>query len=188
MRVERLLLVAWRQSERCAKRLFRIPTFLGYIADFQFIHYSLGFRMGQSHATWSSLEPRDRVIFQAGNTFIACRLFEDALLYLLSELDSSSADAQREKNFEQSWDFHSTKTLGRLLGRLKDVAELPPDFEATLTNCITERNRFVHGFLRDINWEYFIQEGKDLECERLQEIRRVLYSGTKALQLKFKRV
>lgn len=37
-KVELPLLVAWRQSERCAKRPFRIPTLLGYIAGFQFIH------------------------------------------------------------------------------------------------------------------------------------------------------
>ena len=88
----------------------------------------------------------DSVMTELGATVFVCQLFENSLCFMLALLSEERFPSQGEV-FSTTWDFHSNKTLGRLVQELKKQVELPADFESFLRSGVAMRNDIVHGFM-----------------------------------------
>ena len=52
-----------------------------------------------------------------------------------------------EGAFSASWDFHSKRTLGQLIHRLREQIDVPVELDEYLVIGVEKRNEIVHGFL-----------------------------------------
>ena len=103
-----------------------------------------------------------------------CQCFESSLCFLLSLM-------AQEKNaepgvFQASWDFHSKKTLGQLVHRLREQIEIPEKLDEYLGAGVEKRNQIIHGYLTKNSLRLaHPKERLEMEAELLQmklEIKR----------------
>jgi len=72
-----------------------------------------------------------------------CQCFESSLCLLLSLMAQETTPGV----FEASWDFHSKKTLGQLVHRLREQIEIPEKLDEYLGVAVDKRNQIIHGCL-----------------------------------------
>jgi len=123
---------------------------------------------------------RDKILLVAGRTFLSCRVFEDALLFLLASVEEHENPSEGEA-FARAWDFHSSKTTGQVAGSLRKLVDLPANFEQLVAEGIQARNKFIHGFLRDIVWEVLSEDGSDAMLAQLRDIHTTVQSRMRAV-------
>jgi hypothetical protein len=109
----------------------------------------------------------------AGRTFVQCRLFEDALLFLVASI-AEHENPTKGKSFTDSWDFHSSKTVGQLARSLGKVVAVPENFETLVQEGVKARNAFIHGFFRDVDWSLLNEEGRANAVEGLRKAARYI--------------
>jgi len=85
------------------------------------------------------------VLLEFAKAVYICQCFESSLCLLLSLM--AHEKIPEEGAFSASWDFHSKKTLGQLLHRLREQIEVPPKLDEYLGVGVDKRNEIVHGFL-----------------------------------------
>lgn len=104
------------------------------------------------------------VFIELGKAVYICQCFESSLCFLLSKM--THEDAQGEAGaFQAAWDFHSKKTLGKLLKTLRERIEVPKDLDEYLGVGVDKRNETVHGFLTKNVARLYEPKGR-LEVER----------------------
>jgi hypothetical protein len=96
--------------------------------------------------------PNDKVaeelaplFLEFGKALYICQCFEESLCFLLSAMTHEEAKGE-DGAFQASWDFHSKKPLGPLLGFLRQRIEIPGDLDEFLGIGVNKRNQIVHGF------------------------------------------
>jgi hypothetical protein len=85
------------------------------------------------------------VLVEFAKAVYICQCFEASLCFLLALI--AHQKVPEEGAFTASWDFHSKKTLGQLLHRLRQEIEIPPSLDVYLGIGIDRRNEIIHGFL-----------------------------------------
>ena len=93
----------------------------------------------------SALQVKQRAVVLAefGATMYICQMFESSLCFLHALV----SEDQNPGSFHASWDFHSEKTLGALIDRLKKRLPVSQEVAASLEKGLKLRNEIVHGFL-----------------------------------------
>lgn len=86
------------------------------------------------------------VLLEFGTTVFHCQIFEDNLCYLLALISEDRTPSEGHA-FQASWEFHSRKTLGRLVDALGKLIPIQDDLEEFLFVGVENRNTIVHGFL-----------------------------------------
>jgi hypothetical protein len=85
------------------------------------------------------------VLLEFAKAVYICQLLESSLCFLLALM--AHEKLPEEGAFAASWDFHSKRTLGQLLHRLREQIEIPPELDEYLGVGIDKRNEIIHGFL-----------------------------------------
>jgi hypothetical protein len=74
--------------------------------------------------------------------------------------------------FEASWDFHSKKTLGQLLHRLREQIDVPAELDDYLGVGVDKRNEIIHGLLTKRALRLADPKGRIGEEKELIELKR----------------
>lgn len=85
------------------------------------------------------------VLLEFAKAVYICQCLESSLCLLLSLM--AHEKTPEEGAFSASWDFHSKRTLGQLLHRLREQIEVPAELDEYLGVGIERRNEIIHGFL-----------------------------------------
>ncbi len=85
------------------------------------------------------------VLLEFAKAVYICQCLESSLCFLLSLM--AHEKVPEEGAFSASWDFHSKRTLGQLLHRLREQIEIVPKLDEYLGVGVDKRNEIVHGFL-----------------------------------------
>src|SRR6266705_5538704 len=85
------------------------------------------------------------VLLEFAKAVYICQCLESSLCFLLSLM--AHEKVPEEGAFSASWDFHSKRTLGQLLHRLREQIEIVPKLDEYLGVGVEKRNEIVHGFL-----------------------------------------
>ena len=85
------------------------------------------------------------VLLEFAKAVYICQCFESSLCLLLSLM--AHEKTPEDGVFEASWDFHSKKTLGQLLHRLREQIDVPTELDGYLDVGVDKRNEIIHGFL-----------------------------------------
>lgn len=118
---------------------------------------------------------KDKILLAAGRLFLSCRVFEDSLLFLLASVEEHENPKQGQ-TFGSAWDFHSPKTTGQVAAKLRSLIELPENFEQLVAEGIRARNKFIHGFFRDIAWDVLSEDGSVMMLTQLRETHHAMQS------------
>lgn len=110
------------------------------------------------------------VLLEFAKAVYVCQCFESSLCLLLSLM--AHERMPEDGVFEASWDFHSKKTLGQLLHRLREQIDVPAELDNYLGVGVDKRNEIIHGFLTKNALRLADPKGR-LEIEReLVELKR----------------
>ncbi len=85
------------------------------------------------------------VLLEFAKAVYICQCLESSLCFLLALM--AHERVPEEGAFSASWDFHSKRTLGQLLRRLREQIEIPPKLDEYLGVGVDKRNEIIHGFL-----------------------------------------
>lgn len=85
------------------------------------------------------------VLLEFAKAVYICQCLESSLCFLLALM--AHKKVLEEGAFSASWDFHSKRTLGQLLHRLREQIDIPADLDDYLGVGVDKRNEIVHGFL-----------------------------------------
>lgn len=85
------------------------------------------------------------VLLEFAKAVYVCQCFESSLCLLLSLM--AHEKTPEDGVFLASWDFHSNKTLGQLLHRLREQIAVPAELDDYLGVGVDKRNEIIHGFL-----------------------------------------
>lgn len=91
------------------------------------------------------IEMNKLVLLEFAKAVYICQCFESSLCLLLALM--AHEKIPEKGAFEASWEFHSTKALGRLLQSLREQIEVPTELDEYLGIGVKKRNEIIHGFL-----------------------------------------
>ena len=83
--------------------------------------------------------------------------------------------------FDDSMDKFSKKTLGRLIGAVKEYVDFEPDAEKSLKLALEERNYMIHSFFHDQVELFQTPAGRAELLQRVQLARENIDPGFKVL-------
>lgn len=122
------------------------------------------------------IEITSPVLLEFAMTVYICQSFESSLCFLLSLMEGN-LPPKKQNNFQNSWDFHSKKTLGTLLKFLQSKIDLPQDVNNFLSERIKLRNQVVHGYLIKNGLRFANSVGRHEMIIELTEMRHQIKKG-----------
>ncbi len=123
---------------------------------------------------------RDELYCKFGLAAEAGQLFETELGTLLLMARGLSGrwhlapDVEAGRKLLKEIDSH---TLGRLLGRVKDMISFDDHLEAQFQAALNARNRLNHGFFEEHNFRIQTDDGRDLMVEDLETLHAELFEA-----------
>lgn len=112
---------------------------------------------------------------ELGLALFVCQSFESSLC-LLHAMMAHIENNGKERAFGRAWDFHSSKTLGRVVGLLQERIDMPADLKEYLECGVNFRNQIVHGFVAKNMHRLFEFEGLQEVHKKLENLRREVKS------------
>lgn len=114
---------------------------------------------------------RDEVYAKFGLTAEASQLFETELGTIILACEGEERGWHLKANPQEAADFYeklNRKTLGQVLGSLKEYLDLDAEVAQLFGDALKARNRLNHGFFERHNFAIFSDEGRSAMIAELE--------------------